>query len=183
MLKGGIRVLARVPRSRTTRDVDLPALKAVDLDGAERALTELVPVDLGDHLTFRVIRSIPIGRGQNQPGVAMRRYVFACMDADTDMHVETVTVDVVIGPPPIGEVEVVEPANRLYPRPPLTTHPYRLYPMVDQIADKVCATMETNNPDGRRNSRVKDLVDLVVFAHTNGWTSTCCASRFMPRGA
>ncbi|WP_425564546.1 nucleotidyl transferase AbiEii/AbiGii toxin family protein [Nostocoides vanveenii] len=63
-------------------------------------------------------------------------------------------------------MEVVEPANRLYPRRPLTTHPYRLYPMVDQIADKVCATMETNYPDRRRRSRVKDLVDLVVFAHT-----------------
>lgn len=98
LLKGGMSVLARVPRSRTTRDVDLAALKAVHLDGAERAHTELVSVDPGDQITFRLIRSIPIGRGQNQPGVAMRRYVFTCMDADTDMHVET--VDVVIGPAP-----------------------------------------------------------------------------------
>src|SRR3546814_15720399 len=48
----------------------------------------------------------------------------------------------------------------------LVTHPYRLFPVVDQIADKVCATMRTDYPGGRRSSRVKDLVDLVVLAQT-----------------
>lgn len=48
--------------------------------------------------------------------------------------------------------------------PRLTTHPYRLYPVVDQIADKVCATM--NVYEGRASSREKDLVNLVVFAMT-----------------
>lgn len=76
------------------------------------------------------------------------------------------TVDVVVGPPPVGRPEVVEPANRLHLRKSLITHPYRLYPVADQIADKVCATMDTNYPGGRRSSRVKDLVDLVVLAHT-----------------
>lgn len=39
-------------RSRTTKDVDLATLHATDLAEAERALSELVAVDLGDHLTF-----------------------------------------------------------------------------------------------------------------------------------
>ena len=38
--------------------------------------------------------------------------------------------------------------------------------MTDHIADKVCATMSTGFPGGKRSSRVKDLVDLVVLAHT-----------------
>jgi hypothetical protein len=38
--------------------------------------------------------------------------------------------------------------------------------VADQIADKVCATMDTNYPGGKRSSRVKDLVDLVVLTHT-----------------
>ncbi|MGH8777149.1 MAG: hypothetical protein ACRDWI_19065 [Jiangellaceae bacterium] len=61
---------------------------------------------------------------------------------------------------------MAEPANRLHLRGPLVTHPYRLYPVADQIADKVCATMETNYPGGKRSSRVKELVDLVALAHT-----------------
>ena len=92
--------------------------------------------DLGDHLTFRLIRSAPTGLGENQPGVATRRYSFACIDVDHDTQVDTVVVDVVVGPPPVGRPEVVEQANRLY------------------------------LPGGKRSSRVKDLVDLVVIAHT-----------------
>jgi hypothetical protein len=166
LLKGGMSMLARVPRSRTTKDMDLAAQQATNLTEAERALTELVDVDLGDHLTFRLIRSTPTGLGDNQPGVATRRYVFACIDVDYDTQIDTVVVDIVVGPPPVGRPEVVEPANRLRLRRPLVTHPYRLYPVADQIADKVCATMHTNYPGGKRSSRVKDLVDLVVLAHT-----------------
>jgi len=166
LLKGGMSMLARVPRSRTTKDVDLAAQKAADLAEAEKALVDLVDVDLGDHLTFRLIRSTPTGLGENQPGLATRRYIFACIDVDHDTQIDTVHVDVVVGPPPVGRPEVVEPANRLHLRRPLVTHPYRLYPVADHVADKVCATMDTNYPGGKRSSRVKDLVDLVVLAHT-----------------
>jgi Nucleotidyl transferase AbiEii toxin, Type IV TA system len=159
-------MLARVPRSRATKDVDLASQKAADLAEAEKALVDLVDVDLGDHLTFRLIRSTPTGLGENQPGLATRRYIFACIDVDHDIQIDTVHVGVVVGPPPVGRPEVVEPANRLHLRRPLITHPYRLYPVADHVADKVCATMATNYPGGKRSSRVKDLVDLVVLAHT-----------------
>ncbi|MBT0770179.1 nucleotidyl transferase AbiEii/AbiGii toxin family protein [Kineosporia sp. J2-2] len=166
MLKGGMSMLARVPRSRTTKDMDLATQHAADLATAEQALVELAALDLGDHLTFQLIRSSPTGLGDNQPGVETRRYVFACLDADYGTQIDTVTVDVVVGPPPVATPEIVEPANRLRLRRPLVTHPYRLYPVADQIADKVCATMDSSYPGGRRSSRVKDLVDLVVLART-----------------
>ncbi len=159
-------LLARVPRSRTTKDMDLAAQHATDMAEAEHSLVDLVAVDLGDHLTFRLIRSMPTGLGDNQPGVTTRRYIFACIDIDHDSQVDTMTVDVVVGPPPVGTPEVVEPANRLHLRRPLITHPYRLYPVADQIADKVFATMDTNYPGGKRSSRVKDLIDLVILAHS-----------------
>lgn len=75
-----------------------------------------------DHLTFRLIRSAPTGLGDNQPGVATRRYIFACIDVDHDNQIDTVTVDIVVGPPPVGHTEVVEPANRLHLRRPLVTY-------------------------------------------------------------
>lgn len=166
MLKGGMSMLARVPRSRTTKDMDLAAQDAADMAAAERALVALVDTDLGDHLTFRLIRSAPTGLGDNQPGVVTRRFLFACIDIDHDTQIDTMTVDVIVGPSPIGRPEIIEPANRLHLRRPLITRPYRLYPVVDQIADKVCATMDTNYPGLKASSRVKDLVDLVVLAHT-----------------
>ena len=43
-------------------------------------------VDLGDHLTFRLISSAPTGLGDNQPGVATRRLTFACFDIPDDCH-------------------------------------------------------------------------------------------------
>lgn len=48
--------------------------------------------------------------------------------------------------------------------PGLTPPVYRIYPVVDHIADKVCATEELTA--GRPSSRARDLVDLVVFART-----------------
>lgn len=166
LLKGGMSMLARVPRSRTTKDVDLAAQHVLGLDEAERALSTLVAADLGDHLTFRLSRSLATGDGDNQPGIRTRRLIYACLGLHDDSQIDTVTVDVVVGPAPVGRPELVEPANRLHLRRPLITHPYRLYPIADQIADKVCATMSTGYAGGRRSSRVKDLVDLVVLAHS-----------------
>ncbi|MFI5720213.1 hypothetical protein [Nocardia sp. NPDC051750] len=89
-------MLARVPRSRTTKDVDLAAQQAGDLAEAERLLSALVAADLGDHLTFRLIRSEPTGLGDNQPGVATRRFVYVCLDIHTDRQIDTMTVDLVV---------------------------------------------------------------------------------------
>ena len=153
LLKGGLSMLARVPRTRTTKDVDLAAPHAADLHGAEQALSALVAVDLGDHLTFRLIRSIPTGLGDNQIGTETRRLIYGCFDVDNDSQVDTVTVDVVVGPEPTGTPEIVEPANRLLLARPLIAHSYRLFPVTDQIADKVCATMSTNYAGNKRSSR------------------------------
>ncbi len=165
-LKGGMSMLARVPLSRSTKDIDLASETATDLADAQRELTALVAADLGDHLTFRLVRSVPTGMGDNQPGVLTRRLVFACLDADHDTQIDTIMVDIVVGPPPVGRPETIEPANRLRLKRPLITHPYRLFPIADQIADKVCATLSTSYGAGKPSSRVKDLVDLVVLAHT-----------------
>ncbi len=51
--------------------------------------------------------------------------------------------------------------------PGLATPPIRLYPVVDHIADKLCATQATYGTNNDLpSSRVRDLVDLVVFARS-----------------
>ncbi|WP_375430758.1 nucleotidyl transferase AbiEii/AbiGii toxin family protein [uncultured Friedmanniella sp.] len=73
-------------------------------------------------------------------------------------------VDLAVGVGVTGEITTASPGGAL-DLPRLATHPYRLYPVIDQIADKVCATMTTYGE--RPSSREKDLVDLVVFATTH----------------
>lgn len=166
LLKGGTGVLARVPRSRATKDVDLAATGAVDLDEAQAELERVVADDIGDHVQFTLASSRPTGLADNQPGVATRTLVFSCVDSRTGRRIGAVPVDIVVGPAPVGRPETMVPANRLQLPRPVPVHPYRLYPIADQIADKVCATVATNYPGGKASSRVKDLVDLVVIART-----------------
>jgi len=102
-------LLARVPRSRVTKDVDLTALRASDLAEAQRALAVLAEADLGDHLPLDPVYPDRSWREPARRGDAAVRS--PCIDADHDTQVDTVVVDVVVGPPPVGRPEVVEPAN------------------------------------------------------------------------
>ncbi|QTB90050.1 nucleotidyl transferase AbiEii/AbiGii toxin family protein [Bifidobacterium saguini] len=61
------------------------------------------------------------------------------------------------------DIEVIDPRNRPTLEK-LETYPYRLYPIANQIADKVCAVVELIH--GRESTRIKDLVDLVTIAIT-----------------
>lgn len=163
LLKGGTGLLARVPDTRRTQDVDLASTSAT-LDEAVDDLERRVDTDLGDHLRFTLAGQRSTGRGNTQPAVETRELTFDCWAGNRRLgHIK---VDIVVGPPPVGTVEVQQPADRLHLNRPLITHPYRLFPLVDQVAEKVCATMNPNYPDGRPSSRVKDLVDLVVISRT-----------------
>lgn len=164
LLKGGTAMLARVPRSRATKDLDLASTTAADLDAAQDALEQAASRDLGDHVRFQLSTARDTGRGENQPGVQTRRLVFTAQDATTGRRLFEVPIDVVVGPPPVGTIETTEPSNRIRLGRPLLTHPYRLFPIADQVAEKVAATMSTYA--GRPSSRVKDLVDLVTIART-----------------
>jgi hypothetical protein len=73
-------------------------------------------------------------------------------------------VDLSTGTALTAEPTIAAPANAL-DLPRLRGSDYRLYPVVDQIADKVCATMHRYGE--RPSSREKDLVDLVVLAVTH----------------
>lgn len=163
LLKGGGAMLARVPHTRATKDVDLAAWIG-HLDEAQTALERAVGRQLDDHLRFDLIGVRHTGRGENQPGVQTRRLLFSCLDAQTGRKVGEVPADVVVGPAPVGTVETVTPINRLALPRSLPAPQYRLFPVADQVAEKVCATLQRY--DGRPSSRVKDLVDLVTIGRT-----------------
>ena len=160
VLKGGTGILARVISTRSTRDIDLYR-EHFTLAEALAELIQLAAVDLGDHFSFQYAGhtdSIGIGNQPSTEGYQVRFDVFIGAASKGILQ-----VDLVVGAGPTGAVDTTEPANALT-LPRLVSNPYRLYPVVDQIADKVCATM-TEYHD-KASSREKDLVDLVVFATT-----------------
>ncbi|MDX2376500.1 nucleotidyl transferase AbiEii/AbiGii toxin family protein [Microbacterium sp. LRZ72] len=160
LLKGGTGVLARVASGRRTTDVDLFRANNT-LDGALADLVRLASIDLGDFFRFVYTKHGSVVGGDQQTytdGYSVDFDVYIGADRKEPLH-----VDLVVGVIVTADVTVTAPANRL-DLPRLPSNDYRLYPIVDQIADKVCATMADYS--GRPSSREKDLVDLVVIAKT-----------------
>ncbi|MDN6794941.1 nucleotidyl transferase AbiEii/AbiGii toxin family protein [Actinomyces sp.] len=160
VLKGGTSMLARVPSARATTDIDL-FQRSRSLEAALDDLARLAAVDLGDFFRFDLVDHRNAVGGEQQPQVDGCRITF-------DVHIGVkkkgnMHVDLVVSSVMTGDVKVEEPAHAL-DLPKLQSHRYRLYPVVDQIADKVCATLVLYR--GRPSSREKDLVDLVVLAVT-----------------
>lgn len=160
ILKGGTGMLARIPESRGTRDIDLLRNEG-GIEEAVRELQELVEnTDLKDHFSFRLEKIENISTGDEQEYTEGRKVVFNIFLGIQQLR-EKISIDLVVGPAPIGPIEVRIPESHL-DLPKLHSYPYRLYPLVDQIADKVCATISKYG--GRDSTREKDLVDLVLIA-------------------
>ena len=160
VLKGGTGVLARVPSTRSTRDIDLYR-KGFTLTQALDELTRLAAVDLGDHFRFEYVTHTSTIGNDTQPyteGYRVRFNIFIGLATKG-----TLQVDLAVGAGITGDIVTTEPATELN-LPRLASNPYRLYPIVDQIADKVCATMIEYSEGA--SSREKDLVDLIVLATT-----------------
>lgn len=160
VLKGGTGILARVPSSRATRDIDLYR-QGFTLTQALDDLIRLAASDLKDHFQFDYARHTESIGNDTQPyteGYQVKFNIFIGLRAKGSLQ-----VDLAVGAGVTGDVTTTDPATTL-DLPRLVSHQYRLYPVVDQIADKVCATMAEYNE--RTSSREKDLVDLVVLAAT-----------------
>ena len=158
VLKGGHSMLARIPDARTTRDVDFSLVDSRDLDEGIALLREAGLLDEGDFLRFEYTGEEPIS-GQDLSRFYMgKRLAFDVYEEGNKTG--TISVDLVSGCN-ITDVPVkMAPLNRVA-LPGLSGADYLLYPTVDRIADKFCATLEKYG-DGRDSSRVRDLVDLVI---------------------
>lgn len=160
VLKGGTGILARVPSTRSTRDIDLYR-EDFTLTQALDDLIRRAAIDLGDHFRFEYVGHTDSIGNDTQPyteGYQVKFNIFIGLSAKGNLQ-----VDLAVGAGMTGDVVTTEPATALN-LPRLARNPYRLYPVVDQIADKVCATMTEYHE--KASSREKDLVDLVVFATT-----------------
>ena len=160
LLKGGTALLARVPSARATSDVDLFNQRH-SLAVALTELRRLAALDLGDFFRFEYVSHTDSLGGKQQAyteGIRVNFDVYLGVNKKDRLSVALVVKAVVTDTP-----ETIIPSN-LLPLPKLPQCKYRLYPLVDQMADKVCATLSVYN--GYPSTRVKDLVDLVLLTLT-----------------
>jgi hypothetical protein len=152
VLKGGIGLLTRLPGARHSRDIDLMHLTATPAI-AEAELRAIGRQNLNDHLRFEVVRSVVLSV---EDALRVKTEVYtgaAKWDAfDIDVSCERHFVDSVepVQPSPILELAGVPPLPQ-----------FQLYPLVDQIGDKVAAMYETHA--GVPSNRYRDLVDLTLL--------------------
>lgn len=156
VLKGGQSMLARTIDARATRDIDLLA-KQRDLDAALKRLKELAEADMGDFITFEFAGARPIkAEDEYRSGLAVRFIPIIGSKSK-----QPISIDLVVDEVPLEMADFVVPSDRIE-IDGLETCGYLVYPVESALADKFCALVERH--DGRASSRVKDLVDIVVYA-------------------
>lgn len=160
VLKGGRGMLARTAKARYTSDTDF-LYQGVDIEEAVSELKRLASIDLGDYLEYRFVSADPIAEDQEYRNGY--RVVFTPFLGGAK-KLNDIKIDLVVNQVPCGVADVIKPVNRLDVTG-LPTFDYHVYPVVNAMADKVCAIMQKYS-EGRPSSRVRDLVDLVVYITT-----------------
>jgi hypothetical protein len=152
-LKGAGALLARIPVARASNDLDLVARASLELAGDR--LRQAAAVDLDDGFTFTI-------EAGSRPITGNNRGSRFTAEARIGPHrLAKFRVDVVVDWTNTRPLDTVPPATPIptlvYPGPP-----WRVYPIADHLADKVCATYEYVDP--ARSTRFHDLVDIALIA-------------------
>lgn len=161
ILKGGQGMIARTLSARTTRDIDLIST-AVNIEEALENLKRLASVDFDDFLTYVFARTEEIkAEEEYREGYKVFFTPYFGTGAKNEISVDLVVDQVICEKP-----EKLTPKGRLEIEG-LETFDYLLYPVINGMADKICATMRLY--DGQESSRIKDFVDLVVYLTTENF--------------
>ncbi|MGD8450874.1 MAG: nucleotidyl transferase AbiEii/AbiGii toxin family protein [Phycisphaerae bacterium] len=156
VLKGGFAMELRYrPKARTTRDVDLTAATSSGLTQIREQLQEAAALDLGDHLEFRIgsprreLPGAPDGGARFPVEALLVGKVFGRFHVDVGIgdHVGE-EPEVLVGDDLLGFAGI-EPARAL------------AIPKAQQFAEKLHAY--TYAWDDRENTRVKDIVDMLLL--------------------
>ena len=152
ILKGGYALQLRSEKARTTQDVDLLAQEIAEDQIAEILLNALHQ-DTGDYFEFFIERSNP----NLDVGSAIR---FRVISRVAGRVFERFHIDIGYGDPIVEGVDYLTPPNYLaFAEVDSPTIP--CYPVSQHIAEKLHALVRLRSTE---NSRVKDFVDILLFA-------------------
>ena len=152
VVKGATALLAREIGVRATIDVDV--YRAVERQVAEADIDRAADLDIGDWFRFEISPA----RAHSDGAAGVRFPVTAYVGATewAQFHIDLVGSNLRM----TGEPEEM-PALARVVMPDVAQHGYRVYPLVDHVADKVAAIIERHGD--RPSTRFKDLVDLVAI--------------------
>lgn len=153
IVKGATALLARDIGVRGTIDIDVYREAAQDI--AEADLRAAATLDIGDWFRFE------IGPSRQLAGTSGARLPVTALVGNTiwaAFHVDLAGTGLRM----TGSPENVPPLAQIA-MPDLRQHGYRAYPLVDHVADKVCAIIERHGPGQMPSTRFRDLVDLVAI--------------------
>jgi len=152
VVKGATALLAREIGVRATIDVDV--YRAVERRVAEADIGRAADLDIGDWFRF----DIGPARAHSDGAAGVRFPVTSYVGATewAQFHVDLVGSNLRM----TGEPDEM-PALARVVMPDVAQHGYRVYPLVDHVADKVAAIIERHGD--RPSTRFKDLVDLVAI--------------------
>jgi hypothetical protein len=154
IVKGAIALLARDVGVRATNDIDV--FRHSSREAAEALLREAAAQDIGDWFRFEVGSGTPVGDGSEATRLPVAAYIGSTVWQN--FHVDLVGESLRV----TGEPEEVPPLARLG-MPNVEEVGYRVYPLVDHVADKVMATFQRYGQSRSPSTRYKDLVDLVAI--------------------
>lgn len=155
-LKGGYALELRLHRARATQDVDL-AMRDVQAAEALEALRDAAALDLGDYLAYR-IEATTRGAPQGAPYGGERLTVVPELGGQRFMPFP---LDVGLGDADPGSPDVLRGGIDLS-FADLAPLDVPAVSVAVHVAEKLHA-LSFPRTDGRENSRVKDLVDIVLL--------------------
>ena len=159
VLKGGAGLLMRLADARFSRDLDLLRLGTLNPEQAIKELRELTTPQRDDHLTFVIEDNVRYSTANPVVEISVTAYVGAQydqfpIDLATDLHL--IASPERIRPQPVVDV------------PGLPTLPeVVVYPLTNQVADKVCAMFELHGETQSPSNRYRDLLDLALIVSTS----------------
>lgn len=156
VLKGGTGLLIRLPGARYSQGLDL-LHPSENLETAIEELKELSRGPGGDPFSFVVGDPVKMSGGVVGVKVKVDTYLgttlYCPFPIDLSTELPFVAQVEHRRPRPVLEVPGVDPLPE-----------FTLYPLPDQVADKVCAMYERHGPTATTpSSRYRDLVDLVLI--------------------
>lgn len=155
VVKGATALLARDLGVRASIDVDV--FRAAALEVAERELRRAAAVDLGDWFVFEAGAAQHAGDGA--PGLRVPIRALIGPTEWARFHIDLVGNEVTM-----TRASEQMPALARVTMPDVEQHGYRVYPLVDHVADKIAATFDRYGKSRSPSTRYKDLVDLVAIA-------------------
>jgi hypothetical protein len=158
ILKGASALLAR--RISVRHTIDLDVYRVASSSDAERDLRGAAAIDVDDWFEFTVGPRQPLAEAVTGARFPVTAIIGATVWAR--FHVDLVGESSVMTGTP-DDVPPLIPITL----PGLDRPGYRAYPLVDHIADKLCAIFDRYGARRRPSTRYKDLLDLVSLATTS----------------